>query len=445
MDIDYSTTDSSLSDSDVSSDSGHIVSSSLQRNRELNSGYDFSQHTSSSASFRDEEMFDDNRMGGGSSRDKGNRGLRHFAMKVMEKVRNKNVTTYNEVADELVMDSIDPLRSDSPTHIKNIRRRVYDSLNVLMAMHIIIKHKKQIKWNGLPLNNATELKQLQSEKNRVLKRIREKRRQIREQMVQLVSLNSLIDKNRERIDYNGAWPSKRSIISLPFIALTTDVKTNTDICISPMKSNYQFTFNRPFAVNDDTQVLQLLGFSYGLNSDGYSLSLQNDEKQESEEKQRGIDYAMKCVPESLRDTVQLIANNRFERVDNIPMKNYFVKQLSFHLQSQKLPPVGSKQPSNEESSLNQSYIPPQEPQYHKPTQYHHHMEQGQLVIPQLPANMRGPQPPPSMMHNYEYSPNISRQSMVHHRGNTSSSGGGMAQPPSVLSHQNVYDNYSDEN
>lgn len=33
---------------------------------------------------------------------------------------------------------------------KNIRRRVYDALNVLMAMNIIQKDKKEIKWKGLP-------------------------------------------------------------------------------------------------------------------------------------------------------------------------------------------------------------------------------------------------------------------------------------------------------
>lgn len=34
--------------------------------------------------------------------DKVGKGLRHFSMKVCEKVRKKGTTTYNEVADELV-------------------------------------------------------------------------------------------------------------------------------------------------------------------------------------------------------------------------------------------------------------------------------------------------------------------------------------------------------
>merc|ERR1712025_1323940 len=76
--------------------------------------------------------------------DKGGKGLRHFSMKVCEKVKKKGSTSYNEVADELVAELTDP-RCQSPSDQqydqKNIRRRVYDALNVLMAMNIIRKEK----------------------------------------------------------------------------------------------------------------------------------------------------------------------------------------------------------------------------------------------------------------------------------------------------------------
>merc|ERR1712080_785279 len=85
--------------------------------------------------------------------EKGGKGLRHFSMKVCEKVQAKGSTSYNEVADELVNELTDP-RCTSPTDQqydqKNIRRRVYDALNVLMAMNIISKEKKEIRWLGLP-------------------------------------------------------------------------------------------------------------------------------------------------------------------------------------------------------------------------------------------------------------------------------------------------------
>jgi transcription factor Dp-1 len=81
-----------------------------------------------------------------------NKGLRHFSMKVCQKVEEKHVTSYNEVADELVREFVTMRPNDSAYDEKNIRRRVYDALNVLMAMDIISKERKEIRWKGLPNN-----------------------------------------------------------------------------------------------------------------------------------------------------------------------------------------------------------------------------------------------------------------------------------------------------
>ena len=83
-------------------------------------------------------------------------------MKVCQKVKEKGVTSYSEVADELVAEyredpSCGPAgRGGEPQSDKNIRRRVYDALNVLMAMDIIQKQKKEIRWRGLPTNHVQE-------------------------------------------------------------------------------------------------------------------------------------------------------------------------------------------------------------------------------------------------------------------------------------------------
>jgi len=76
--------------------------------------------------------------------------------------------TYNKVADELVAELTNPITAEKEKHSydeKNIRRRVYDALNVLMAMGIISKEKKRIEWIGLPggaqvnVTSATQLAQ----------------------------------------------------------------------------------------------------------------------------------------------------------------------------------------------------------------------------------------------------------------------------------------------
>lgn len=79
---------------------------------------------------------------------RASKGLRQFSHEVCEKVQQKGTTTYLEVAKELVDEYSEETKKDA----KNIRRRVYDALNVLLAMDIISKEKKQITWKGYPEN-----------------------------------------------------------------------------------------------------------------------------------------------------------------------------------------------------------------------------------------------------------------------------------------------------
>ncbi|XP_057437508.1 transcription factor-like protein DPB isoform X3 [Lotus japonicus] len=117
--------------------------------------------------------------------DKSGRGLRQFSMKVCEKVESKGRTTYNEVADELVAEFADPSNSTlSPDQQqydeKNIRRRVYDALNVLMAMDIISKDKKEIQWKGLPRTSLNDIEELKTERLGLRNRIEKKRAYLQE-------------------------------------------------------------------------------------------------------------------------------------------------------------------------------------------------------------------------------------------------------------------------
>lgn len=68
---------------------------------------------------------------------------------------------------------------------KNIRRRVYDALNVLMAMNIISKEKKEIRWLGLPTNSLQECLNLEKDKQRRIERIKLKTQQLHDLILQV--------------------------------------------------------------------------------------------------------------------------------------------------------------------------------------------------------------------------------------------------------------------
>lgn len=59
-----------------------------------------------------------------------------------------------------ILDSDCEIQSQQQYDEKNIRRRVYDALNVLMAMDIISKDKKDIQWKGLPRTSLDDIEEL---------------------------------------------------------------------------------------------------------------------------------------------------------------------------------------------------------------------------------------------------------------------------------------------
>uniref|UniRef100_A0A8C2L5S0 Transcription factor n=1 Tax=Cyprinus carpio TaxID=7962 RepID=A0A8C2L5S0_CYPCA len=177
----------------------------------------------------------------GKKGEKNGKGLRHFSMKVCEKVQRKGVTTYNEVADELVAEFSSGDNHISPNdHVydqKNIRRRVYDALNVLMAMNIISKEKKEIKWIGLPTNSAQECQNLEVERQRRLERIKQKQSQLQELILQV----------RSRSYKNYFDPYFTHLFSLFVI-----------------RFEYLFNFDSMFEIHDDIEVLKRMGMACGL-------------------------------------------------------------------------------------------------------------------------------------------------------------------------------------
>uniref|UniRef100_A0AAF5PK35 Transcription factor DP C-terminal domain-containing protein n=1 Tax=Wuchereria bancrofti TaxID=6293 RepID=A0AAF5PK35_WUCBA len=148
--------------------------------------------------------------------------------------------------------------------MKNIRRRVYDALNVLMAMNIIEKEKKEIRWVGLPTSSVQECRKLEEEKAKRQERIRHKSDQLQELIIQLVAYKTLVEKNRE-LERDSGRPKEDSILYLPFIIVNTAKKTFIDCAISHDKTEYLFNFDQPFEIHDDIEVLKRLGLAYGLD------------------------------------------------------------------------------------------------------------------------------------------------------------------------------------
>ncbi|KAJ0181814.1 hypothetical protein K1T71_002536 [Dendrolimus kikuchii] len=237
--------------------------------------------------------------------DKVGKGLRHFSMKVCEKVRIKGFTSYNEVADELVLEFAAGMHGSADSQHydqKNIRRRVYDALNVLMAMNIISKDKKEIRWLGLPTNSVQECTALEKEKETKLEQIQKKTQQLQELILQHISFKSLIERNRDA-ESKGLKPSPSSAIHLPFIVVNTSDKALIDCSISNDKTEYMFNFNKRFQIHDDIDILKRMGLLFGLDK--------------GECTEEDIERAKSMVPQSLEGYVEQMARGVTTKLSSI--------------------------------------------------------------------------------------------------------------------------------
>ncbi|KAL5740842.1 hypothetical protein ACOSQ2_030022 [Xanthoceras sorbifolium] len=211
--------------------------------------------------------------------DKSGRGLRQFSMKVCEKVESKGRTTYNEVADELVAEFADPSNSLSTPDQqqydeKNIRRRVYDALNVLMAMDIISKDKKEIQWKGLPRTSLNDIEELKGERLGLRNKIEKKAAYLQELEEQFVGLQNLIQRN-EQLYSSGNAPSGG--VALPFILVQTRPHATVEVEISEDMQLVHFDFNStPFELHDDNYVLKAMKFCERPQSDDMVQSIPAD-------------------------------------------------------------------------------------------------------------------------------------------------------------------------
>lgn len=195
-------------------------------------------------------------------------GLRQFSMLVCKKVEEKGRTTYNEVADEIIAE-LAPLQKSANSFVqfeeKNIRRRVYDAFNVLMAIDAIVKDKKEIRWVGWSCTNTGELKGLKEVRMDLINSIQKKARFLKELEDQFVDHQNLILRNQRL--HNSANTSSQGV-ALPFLLVRTNPKATVEIEISEDQQFVKFDFNgTPFTLHDETAILKEMRCSQALESE----------------------------------------------------------------------------------------------------------------------------------------------------------------------------------
>jgi len=193
-------------------------------------------------------------------------GLKEISKRVMDIIKQSGQTTYRDISDQIV----DEIKEKSLKDEKNIRRRIYDSLNVMKSMNLFQKdsQSKTIMWNYDqefdPLNE-TENKNEIDDKNKIdsnnivelKKSIKEKKEKVILLSKELQGLKNVLERNR-REDQNIPLAEK---LFFPFIIIEfpSNIDPKINIALNENKTKAHFGFDEGNEMYGDLDAVSKIG------------------------------------------------------------------------------------------------------------------------------------------------------------------------------------------
>ena len=196
-------------------------------------------------------------------------GLKEISNKVKEIMKRKGQTTYKEISDEIVAE----IKGKGIKDEKNIRRRIYDALNVMKSINLFQKDKgtKKIMWNYsegknyvIPIDNNYIKKNSDREyiekMNMINNEISIKQKALKVLSEELSSLKSTIERNKQ-INMNVDENTK---IYFPFLIIefprfenyeNEDEENKVKVSMNESRTKAHFGFNSANKLYGDLDAL----------------------------------------------------------------------------------------------------------------------------------------------------------------------------------------------
>lgn len=174
------------------------------------------------------------------------RGLKLLTTKVKHIIYSKGFFSYKEVSDELVKeleisDGLDRVKEE-----KNILRRVYDALNVLIASEVVVKKGKKYVWQH-SVSDQNEITKKLIKKQR--KRLEAKREALQGVVGRYIAVNKMLDRNSQNHD--------NEVIKFPFIIVATEEHPENSVRMESNKAHTEISmrFKKEIQLYGDIEVL----------------------------------------------------------------------------------------------------------------------------------------------------------------------------------------------
>lgn len=202
-----------------------------------------------------------------TARPGGPKNLRAISLALVAKVRRLRVTTSTALANELAQEAVAEAGEDSSRAPgaraaleKNARRRLYDSLKVLVSVGAIARSRrdKTLRWNGTAhLRRAARAGggSLARFVASARTRVRAKAVALRAHAAQVAGVRALCARNRARV---AAGASKEQRVFPPFVLVRAPAAAKIEMDAEEEGANRTFTLNARFEVVNDSGVLHML-------------------------------------------------------------------------------------------------------------------------------------------------------------------------------------------
>lgn len=193
-------------------------------------------------------------------------GLKEISKRVKEIIKQNGRTTYKAISDQIVKE----IKNKNEKDEKNIRRRIYDSLNVMKSMNLFKRDKitKTIIWDNEqeldPLNEIENKNELiidnkidQEYYTNLKKEIKEKSKKLELLRRELLGLKNVLERNAREINII----KEEDKLYFPFIVieLPKDKEPKIKVAINESRTKAHFGFDEIICMYPELDAVSKIG------------------------------------------------------------------------------------------------------------------------------------------------------------------------------------------
>lgn len=184
---------------------------------------------------------------------KERRGLKAFSAMILSILQKEKEIDYTRVAEVIIG------MAGNTGEDKNIRRRIYDALNVMCAIEIVKKDKKMVYLVDNPLcacetevdKRLVRLGHAITCTTKLKERIEEKKRVLEETVKRKDLLLKLIERNKHKEN-----EEEKERLHFPFLLISTGKKSRIDCETNDKRSYFKFIFASDYQIYEDVHILK---------------------------------------------------------------------------------------------------------------------------------------------------------------------------------------------